>query len=125
MTVLFIVAALFLGLQLLTMLSNLVFFPVLKAPSGEVGEPLSVSILVPARNEAHNLPETLPRLLQNVRQGVELVVLDDGSTDGTRALLNAYAEDHPRLRVLEGKAAARGVERQKLGLSPTFRGGFG
>ena len=116
-TALFVVAALFLGLQLLTLLSNLVFFPVLKAPSEEMSKLPSVSILVPARNEAHNLPETLPRLLKNLCQGVELIVLDDGSTDGTRALLDAFAEDHPRLRVLEGKPLARRVERQELGLS--------
>ena len=94
-------------MQLLTLLSNLVFFPVLK-PSEKVGELPSVSILVPARNEAHNLPETLPRLLKNLCQGVELIVLDDGSADGTRALLDAFAEDHPRLRVLEGKPLLEG-----------------
>ena len=102
-TVLFVLAALFLGVQLVTLLSNLVFFPVLKAPPKEVGESPSVSILVPARNEAHNLPETLPRLLKNTRQGVELIVLDDGSADGTRALLEGFAENYPRLRVLSGK----------------------
>ena len=102
-TVLFVLAALFLGVQLLTLLSNLVFFPVLKS-SGEAVEPISVSILVPARNEAHNLPETLPRLLQqNTLQNAEVIVLDDGSTDGTRALLEGFARDHPRLRVLSGK----------------------
>ena len=102
-TLLFILAALFLGLQLLTLLSNLVFFPVLKAPSEEVGELTSVSILVPARNEAHNLPQTLPRLLEQTLKHAEVVVLDDGSTDGTRALLEGFARDHPHLRVLAGK----------------------
>ena len=103
LTFLLVLAALFLGLQSITLLSNLVFFPVLKAPSEEVDELSSVSILVPARNEAHNLPRTLPRLLEQTLQQAEVVVLDDGSTDGTRALLEGFARDHPRLRVLAGK----------------------
>ncbi len=103
-TVLFVLAALFLGLQLLTLLSNLVFFPVLESSPGEVDEPLSASILVPARNEAHNLPETLPRLLQqDALQNAEVIVLDDSSTDGTRALLEGFAQRYPHLRVLSGK----------------------
>ena len=42
-----------------------------------------VSILVPARNEAAMLPSTLPGLLQQDYPDYEVVLVDDGSSDGT------------------------------------------
>jgi glycosyltransferase involved in cell wall biosynthesis len=44
-----------------------------------------VSIVIPAYNEAHRLPASLPRLTAVARRiaGAELIVVDDGSTDGT------------------------------------------
>ncbi|WP_261664540.1 glycosyltransferase [Deinococcus sp. Marseille-Q6407] len=66
-----------------TLLVNAVTFPRLsgKMRPATPGSLPEVSLLVPARNEAQNLPRTLPRLL---RQGAgEVLVLDDGSSDGT------------------------------------------
>ena len=58
---------------------------------------LHLSIVVPARDEAANLP----RLVQEVQQGVrdagveaELIVVDDGSTDDTKAVLERLESDH-------------------------------
>ncbi|MCK4620794.1 MAG: glycosyltransferase family 2 protein [Desulfuromonadales bacterium] len=42
----------------------------------------SVSIILPAKNEEQNLKQLLPGLLQNC-PGAEIIVIDDGSTDGT------------------------------------------
>lgn len=50
------------------------------------GHPPSVSIVVPARNEAANLPRLLPSLLAQEYPHVEVLVVDDGSTDGTAAV---------------------------------------
>jgi len=51
---------------------------------------LKLSIVVPAYNEAHTLPQALNRVLRAL-PGVpkEIVVVDDGSTDGTREWLEA------------------------------------
>uniref|UniRef100_UPI0037BF2F9B glycosyltransferase n=1 Tax=Deinococcus multiflagellatus TaxID=1656887 RepID=UPI0037BF2F9B len=64
----------------LTLAVNALTFPRLRpAPTPQTGP--RVSILIPARDEAHNLPHTLPGVLA---QGAhEVLVLDDGSTDGT------------------------------------------
>lgn len=107
--VLFSVSLLFLGVQVLTLLSNLFFFPVLKpARTGEGGSAsgAQVSILVPARNEAHNLPHTLPRLLS--QGAAEVIVLDDGSTDATAAVLEGLKAQHASLRVLQGRPLPAG-----------------
>lgn len=63
-----------------------------------------VSVLVPARNEAHRIEPTIRSLLaQEGLDDVEILVLDDGSTDGTAELVHAVADGDRRLRVLTGE----------------------
>lgn len=97
----------FLGVQGVIALVNATSFPKLGTrPVDTVRKARSVpreavSILVPARNEAATLPTTLPRLLH---QGAgEILVLDDGSTDETRAIVDDLARTNPRLRCLTGE----------------------
>lgn len=87
-----------LGLKLLILLLNLGFFPVL-AVAGHGPGP-AVSLLVPARNEAHNLRETLPGLL--LQEVQEILVLDDGSTDATPQVVEEFRRRDARLRLLSG-----------------------
>lgn len=52
----------------------------------------SVTIVVPAHNERDALPVTLPTLIAYCRRlGWELIVVDDGSVDGTGAVLEPFA----------------------------------
>jgi glycosyltransferase involved in cell wall biosynthesis len=57
-----------------------------------------VSILMPVRNEARYLPAALASLASQTVSAWELVVVDDGSTDQTPAILAAAATDR-RIRV--------------------------
>jgi len=78
-----------------------------------------LSIVVPAYNEAHRLPDTLPRLIDYVRQlrePTEIIVVDDGSVDGTSELARTLGRAAGCLTVLQspenhGKGASvrRGV----------------
>ncbi len=43
----------------------------------------SISIVIPARNEAHNLPKLLESIQRQSFQPLEVTVMDDGSTDAT------------------------------------------
>ena len=62
-----------------------------------------VSILVPARNEAHRIAPTLRSLLaQENLSDVEIVVLDDGSTDGTGDVIRQVIGSDPRVKVIDG-----------------------
>ncbi|MFC6591606.1 glycosyltransferase [Deinococcus lacus] len=59
-----------------------------------------VSLLVPARDEAHNVPVFFPGLL---RQGAaEVIMLDDNSSDGTGDLARALCREVPGARVISG-----------------------
>lgn len=60
----------------------------------------TVSILMPVRNEARFLSAAVGSLLRQTFSDWELVVVDDGSTDATPALLAAFAAQDPRIRVL-------------------------
>jgi cellulose synthase/poly-beta-1,6-N-acetylglucosamine synthase-like glycosyltransferase len=51
-----------------------------------------VSVLVPARNEAVNLPRLLPSLLGQDYPNLEIILLDDHSTDNTLQVAQAHAD---------------------------------
>ena len=68
-----------------SLLANAVVFPRLReVPSGSFP---TVSLLVPARDESANLPRTLPTWLD--QPVAQILLLDDGSTDGTSDLADA------------------------------------
>jgi 4,4'-diaponeurosporenoate glycosyltransferase len=48
--------------------------------------PPAVSVIIPARNEEHNLPTLLRSLASQPLKPQEILVVDDGSTDGTVAI---------------------------------------
>ena len=76
----------------------------------------SVSVIVPIYNVARTLPTTLPAWIGQ-DYPAEWLLVDDGSTDGTRALLEVEVAGQPSVRLLRheenrGRAAARntGIE---------------
>ena len=67
------------------------------APAPEAGEPLpptSLTVVVPAYNEAHNIGPCLTSLLRSEPPCSDwrVLVADDGSTDATAALAQAAAD---------------------------------
>jgi glycosyltransferase involved in cell wall biosynthesis len=57
-------------------------------------------IIVPTHNEAANIAEVLDRLDQHVPDA-DVMVIDDASTDETRAIVRARLRHHPNLRLVE------------------------
>ncbi|MFF2041943.1 glycosyltransferase [Kitasatospora sp. NPDC058170] len=81
--------------------------------SGGTGRVGLVSVVMPARNAAPTLAAQLEALCRQTYPGRwELVVVENGSSDGTPALLRSWRQRMPRLRVV-GVAGGCGVNRAR------------
>ncbi len=70
-----------------------------------------VSVIIPTYNRAHYLQESIESVLAQKYKPIELIIVDDGSTDDTPQLLEKYAK-HPEIIILRhdtnmGISAAR------------------
>ena len=61
-----------------------------------------VSILIPARNEYHNLKQCLDSLIKLDYSNIEILVLNDRSTDQTAELVENYQKIDKRIQLLQG-----------------------
>ncbi|MCK5155528.1 MAG: glycosyltransferase [Spirochaetales bacterium] len=62
-----------------------------------------VSVLIPVRNEEHNIGPCLDSLLNQTYSNYEIVVLDDISSDKTWEILSRYEAEHSYIRIVRGK----------------------
>lgn len=59
-----------------------------------------ISVIIAAKNEQENLTQNLPHLLNQVYLNFEIIVVNDGSFDGTKKLLDDMALVHKNLKVV-------------------------
>ena len=67
-------------------------------------EPATYSVILPAYNESARIAGTLDKILDHATQrgwSVEVIVVNDGSSDDTAAIVREYASKHAVLRLLE------------------------
>ncbi len=95
---------------------------------GGTGAGETLSIVVPAKDEAASLPGLLGEVVRWFRPlplpwpgrprlaGFEVLIIDDGSTDGTPAVLSRLARDYPELRPI--RLLMRNVGQSAAGPSP-------
>jgi dolichyl-phosphate beta-glucosyltransferase len=84
--------------------------PGVPGPSSEMAAPL-LSIIIPAYNEEKRLPASLENLyayLSDWRDRVEVIVVDNGSTDATASLARGIAARWPQLRLLQVAERGKG-----------------
>ncbi len=72
----------------------------------------AVSVIIPSYNSARFLPQGFDSILAQTVTPAEVLLIDDGSTDNTREVVEAYAARHPRLfRYIHQSNAGQGSAR--------------
>lgn len=70
-----------------------------------------ISIIVPIYNVSEFLPQCLDSLIKQSYQNIEIVAVNDGSTDNSLEILNRYAQKFPQIKIISqnnaGLSAAR------------------
>lgn len=94
------VSAALIVIALTAVLNSFTMFRLGAAPAMDV-QP-TVSVLIPARNEAAVIGDTVRSLLNQDYANLELLLLDDNSSDGTADIARAAANGDARLRVIGG-----------------------
>ncbi len=74
-----------------------------------------VLVVIPTYNEAENIPKLIPAVLKQA-PNIDILVVDDGSPDGTAAIVKELMAADPRVHILERKG--------KQGLGTAYVLGF-
>ncbi len=72
-------------------------------------------VVIPTYNEAENISRIIPAVLQQSWE-IDLLVVDDGSPDGTATIVRGLMQENPRIHLLERKG--------KMGLGSAYVAGF-
>lgn len=70
-------------------------------PLLDLSELPPITVIIAARNEADNLFENLPYILQQNYPVFEVIVINNQSIDDSFHLLHAYQQQYPNLRIIE------------------------
>ena len=88
-----------------------------KLTANSLTETPPVSVIIAAHNESYNLSQYLQALLTQDWPEYEVIVVDDGSEDETRAIVESYMVNDPRLRMTFVPYGARVRSTKKLALT--------
>ncbi|HDP76816.1 MAG TPA: glycosyltransferase [Mesotoga infera] len=99
--------ALFLGMMSVISVSNAILMRKISRFEGILYGPL-VSVLIPARNEEKNISKCVYSLLNQDYRNLELIVLDDNSSDATLQILESIRSESNKLRIIKGEALPEG-----------------
>lgn len=77
-----------------------------------------VSVVVPVYNVASYLEQCLDSVVNQTYKNLEIILVDDGSTDGSGAICDRYAEKDSRIQVIHkengGLSSARNVGLERI-----------
>ena len=89
----------------------------IKNPDSEIDKVHGVSVVLCAHNEAYNISQYLQAILTQDYPEYEVIVVDDGSEDETRAIVESYMVRDPRLHMTFVPLGARVGSTKKLALT--------
>lgn len=62
-----------------------------------------VSVIVPAYNTAKHLPKCLNSIIKQSYQNLEIIIIDDGSTDNSSTIIERFAKNDKRIKAIQQK----------------------
>ncbi len=84
-----------------------------------------ISILIPARNEESNLPACIESLQKQAYRNIEILVLDDNSTDRTWDVIQTHALEDPRVHGIKGQPLPSGWKGKLFAMQQLFENAKG
>jgi chlorobactene glucosyltransferase len=96
---------------LINFIINMIFFKNIRKfslPEYILKNPPLVSVLIPARNEAENIYRCLSSLSRQDYPNLEIIVLDDNSTDRTSEVVRKFAVKDSRISLVNGEPLKKG-----------------
>jgi len=90
------------GVIIITWMHSQVHLDILVKPGPVPKDPPLISVCVPARNEEKNIRRCVEDVLAQIWPNIEVIVLDDRSTDSTPRILSELAVSDDRIRVMNG-----------------------
>lgn len=93
---------LFIIIALLNILYYIGYFSFATAkPSTPNGKKIPVSVIVCAKNEAENLKNFIPLILNQNYPDFEVILINDASTDDTLDIMEGFQENDPRIKIVD------------------------
>jgi chlorobactene glucosyltransferase len=105
----FILAAL--SLVIINFILNNFFFKSIKnfkLPPNVMASPPLVSVMIPARNEEKNIRRILNSMIRQDYPNLEILVLDDNSTDATSNIIEGFVKRDGRVKLIQGAPLPQG-----------------
>ncbi|MFN8410920.1 MAG: glycosyltransferase [Anaerolineales bacterium] len=97
-----------LGLSIIYWVHNQYHLDIVVTPVAPPQKTPLISICIPARNEENNIRRCVEAVLNQDYPSIEVIVLDDRSTDGTSEILHQLALQHTTLRIINGSDLPEG-----------------
>lgn len=72
---------------------------------------LLISVIIPVYNSARYLPKCLDSIINQTYQNLEIICINDGSTDNSVKILQNYTKKDPRIKILNQKNAGLSTAR--------------
>ena len=80
-------------------------------PQVSIGDGIAASVIIPVYNAESYLAQALISYCAQTLSNIEIICVDDGSTDGSRAICEKFAAFDPRIRVITQKNQGAAVAR--------------
>ena len=89
----------------------------LKDLKGGIMRGQGISVIIPTYNREDVLGRSIRSVLNQTVSDIDLIIVDDGSTDGTRELVQGFMKEDSRVRYIESKENRGASAARNLGVS--------